>query len=520
MSSYRLVVKRDEQEDLLGQQKIDSLIFKLFIAMIIIVPLIVSSGLDFFNSPILENESTYISGIKGDVFALHKAIAGIIFAIIIIILFTFKVILLNYKIKKSPLSWFLLASGTFVVIATLFAPYKILALFGLPSRYDGGMMYLCYLFLFFIALEIKYPKNALQYVAYAFIPFIIINFIISSMSFYGKDALSYEVVKKVTTAFLPEGVQLSEGSMLIGTLSHGNYMSGSTAIIAILFLAISIGENHIGKKLMFLMLSLLSSAITLMSLASSGFVTLAAMMVLIILLTIKSENRMKSLIVLASFLLTFAGTLIFLSNHNSKVWSESVGFFISNNPFEVQEAASESLLGIIQGLSVSAADNTKFQLPELPESGVGPGSGRLFIWDRTLKLVMERPLTGYGFDTLPFFFPQNDPEKHAQIETYQVTVDKPHSMYMGILYSTGIIGFLAFLGVFVLSVFYSIRWLLKAKLQKSTSIYLSAFVLAWGAYLIQAVFNDTVVGNSLHMWIVGGIVTVFAVKYKKGEKVN
>lgn len=107
-----------------------------------------------------------------------------------------------------------------------------------------------------------------------------------------------------------------------------------------------------------------------------------------------------------------------------------------------------------------------------------------------------------------------------QIETYQVTVDKPHSMYMGILYSTGIIGFLSFLGVFVLPAFYSKRWLLKAKLQNSTSNYLSVFVLAWGAYLIQTVFNDTVVETSLHMWIVGGIVTVYAVKYKKGYKLS
>ena len=56
-----------------------------------------------------------------------------------------------------------------------------------------------------------------------------------------------------------------------------------------------------------------------------------------------------------------------------------------------------------------------FTLPELPESGWGPGTGRIYIWEKTLKLVKERPLFGYGLDTLMYNFPHDNIEARANL---------------------------------------------------------------------------------------------------------
>ncbi|WP_409272388.1 O-antigen ligase family protein [Neobacillus sp. SCS-31] len=507
MTSYTLNIKRDPQEDERDQKKIDRLIFLIFLAITVGVPLIVSAGIDSFYSPIIENEATFMSGYKGDLFALHKSYIAITATSIIVLLFLYKVIFLNYKIVHRSINWLMLMFGIFIIIATVFSPYKTLALYGMPSRYDGAIMYLCYLILFFIATQITYPENSMRKIIYLFIPLVLINFVLTVMNFWHKDALEYPKFKKMITLFLPEGSGLGEGSQLVGTLNQINYMSGSFAVITILFLVTAMLETSIKRTIMFFIFSIISVATMLMSMSTSGFVTLGLLLLLILVLIFKSEQRMKSFIIILVFIISATGLIPFLAQKNPLVWTESVGFFTTSNPFEVKESTARIMDNLFIGPKVEASDNPEFKLPELPEAGYGPGSGRTYIWERTIDLVMKRPFTGYGLDTLPFVFPQNEPEKHAQIGTYTVTVDKPHSMYIGVLFGTGTFGFIAFMGILGMSLLYGVSFLFKKGRIKGNSIYLTALLFAWAAYLLQSLFNDTIVGTSLHMWIIGGIVT-------------
>ena len=74
------------------------------------------------------------------------------------------------------------------------------------------------------------------------------------------------------------------------------------------------------------------------------------------------------------------------------------------------------------------------------------GSGRGYIWSRTLPMMRDTFLIGHGADTYVIFFPHYDyvGKFNAGWNINQV-VDKPHNMYMHMAIGTGGISMLAFL---------------------------------------------------------------------------
>ncbi|HMA60603.1 MAG TPA: hypothetical protein VKN64_09940 [Halanaerobiales bacterium] len=59
------------------------------------------------------------------------------------------------------------------------------------------------------------------------------------------------------------------------------------------------------------------------------------------------------------------------------------------------------------------------------------GLSRGFIWSRSLPLLKETWLLGFGADTYPIYFPQDD--NVGKLITFDKTrkiMDKPHNMYL------------------------------------------------------------------------------------------
>jgi len=163
---------------------------------------------------------------------------------------------------------------------------------------------------------------------------------------------------------------------------------------------------------------------------------------------------------------------------------------------------------------VYAAENS-FELPVLPGQGIAAGSGRAYIWGKTVALTLERPLFGLGLDTILYHFPHYNIDARAGMLTEHTIIDKPHSMYVGIFYGTGIIGFIGFIGLAILTVLFA----LKAVSARKSSI---AVVLgiAWLAFLIQALFNDTLPGTAAPMWALAGMMMAIIIRNKDVEEIT
>lgn len=500
---YEKVAYRDVEEDIKSQKSIDKWIFRLLLIVIGFVPLVVLAKVIEVQSPLVSNVDLLHSGVKGDLFTYYKSLIVIIITILAGLLLLAKILFMNGEIRKTKLNYAIGAFAVTIVLSTIFSPNISIALHGQYNRTDGAISWLCYLALFFIAMNIEYPKKTLNYILYSLYPLVIINLFIITMNFYGNDLLQKAAVKKLVNLFLPEGAQISEGSVLVGTLNQWNYMSGMFAIIIVLFLTAAVLEKNIGCAIGHLVVAVMSVAVMLMSISTSGFLTVCVMMIVVLFVAFRSERKAQSFVMITVFLIASAPVFHLLASKDARVWTESVGFVIKSNPYIKEEPVSATSINTDVKLDwmTKAYAAEKFELPVLPERAIGAGTGRVYIWEKGFELVKDRPLFGYGLDTFMYNFPHYNIDARAGIFDENTIIDKPHSMFVGWLYGTGIIGFLCGIIIVIFSLFSPLKTAIKSN-------YSMIWILgiAWGAYLVQALFNDSLPGTSATWWVIAGIL--------------
>jgi len=80
------------------------------------------------------------------------------------------------------------------------------------------------------------------------------------------------------------------------------------------------------------------------------------------------------------------------------------------------------------------------------EGHLSSGSGRGYIWSRTIPLLNRCLVTGFGADTFMLVFPQDDyAGRYSSGRPLNVYCDKPHNMYLNIAVGTGIVSLFAFI---------------------------------------------------------------------------
>ncbi|RDU37548.1 O-antigen ligase family protein [Neobacillus piezotolerans] len=497
-------IYRDEQEDLLETKKTNHLIFFMFLIIIILVPL--AAKLHGVNhvSPIITEEPILSSGEKGNIFSYYKFFILVAVTIFISLAFLYKVLVLKNNILKSKINIYIGTMVVFVALSTLFSNAKIISLFGMYDRHEGSITYLCYFFLFYIALNIQVEEKKKELIFWSLVPFVIINFALGLLNLWNINILNKPFIQKMVYGELPEGATIREGSFIITTLGHGNYLSGTSAMITVIFLILFILSNSLSKKIIYGILTILSFATLITSLSSSGFVTTLSMIPIVVIMVLyRADKKLKIIRDFSIMSISFLLIIFIFSKIQPRVWDETIGLIIKQNPFQV---SVESFKGIPKELSifsiseVDASNASDFTPPELPEAGVAAGTGRVYIWEKTIELIKNRPIFGYGLDTFAYYFNQDDPQKHANLnEGYSVIVDKPHNIYLNLAYGAGVITLIGFLTLIINYVKSIIR------VVKTINMNTVALVCGCLAYLFQGMFNDSTIGAGVIFWILFGL---------------
>lgn len=115
------------------------------------------------------------------------------------------------------------------------------------------------------------------------------------------------------------------------------------------------------------------------------------------------------------------------------------------------------------------------------------GSGRAYIWSRTIPLLRDNLLIGSGADTFFMVFPHDDyAGKYSSKTLFNIIFDKPHSMYFQMIQGTGGVSLIAF---FVM-IFIYISQVIKnnRKEMQPVSNAIAAGVIG---FLIAGMFNDS-----------------------------
>lgn len=145
------------------------------------------------------------------------------------------------------------------------------------------------------------------------------------------------------------------------------------------------------------------------------------------------------------------------------------------------------------------------------------GSARGYIWSRSLPLLKDAMILGYGPDTFAAKFPQDDYlGKLVAYDTTQMLVDKPHNMYLQIALSSGVISLIAFLAILVMYFVGCFKSLFgRDRNDILVVVGIGIFVGIIG-YLGAGFFNDSVVAVAPVFWALLG--TGIGINYKLNLK--
>lgn len=119
-------------------------------------------------------------------------------------------------------------------------------------------------------------------------------------------------------------------------------------------------------------------------------------------------------------------------------------------------------------------------------------SGRGYIWNRTIPMVLERPLFGYGADTYTANYPQGDLiYKQLIFYNHAIVVDKPHNLFLNIALNFGFVGLILFLGI-------SAYAMIRSRLD--------FLVIPILSYFVVGLVNDSVVFGTYMIFVLFGLL--------------
>jgi hypothetical protein len=126
------------------------------------------------------------------------------------------------------------------------------------------------------------------------------------------------------------------------------------------------------------------------------------------------------------------------------------------------------------------------------EDNQGFGSGRGYIWSRTLPMLKETLIIGHGADTYCIYFPHKDyAGKYSAGWDINKVVDKPHNMYMGMAIGTGMISLIALVLLFGTYLIQSFRLYFRMTYESFISYAGASIFLGIFGFLVAGLVNDS-----------------------------
>lgn len=112
------------------------------------------------------------------------------------------------------------------------------------------------------------------------------------------------------------------------------------------------------------------------------------------------------------------------------------------------------------------------------------GTERLFVWSKTVDLIKERPLSGYGAGNWKLFFPSKSIDGGYRLMEKDLIFTRVHNDYLEVAAEVGLFGGLLYLSIFLFAL-----WTCIKNYQKTKSHYRYRWVVLGAAVLGFAVIS-------------------------------
>ena len=504
-----------------ASEKIDKIIIIISILMLAIIPNVMYRKDVTSYSPIITGHP-YATGSQVDVFNYYKSVLVNISAFFMLILFSYKTIVLKQDIKKHILNIVVPILGFIILLSSTMSDYKSIAFFGNHDRFEGSLVWFSYLVIFFVLFNTKIDEKYYKFYYIALIPFIVINSIFSISYLYGHNLL---VEQEWLNNMLGGGLS----GYIITTLYNQNFGSGISAVVFSVSFMYLLLAKKLWVKIGLTFLTCLSYAMLLSMLSLGGFLTTLVTVPIIVMIGIRFRG-IKNTSIFTVLILSF-NLYIYkvLNTKNQKIHQESFVIFdkleefsdiimpiffglffvllialIFSNKKKVIDIFILTLavvigIGFISFSSVIKNNKEEFINSEIFNKLNSLSTYRLEIWTQTIDLANDSLLLGEGMDTFPYDIHKNG--ENNGIISYGDFMDKPHNWFLTILHGSGVFALI----IIIYIVLYTVRDMFIKITEKIDSKYIYIFSVGSIAYVIQGITNDSFIGTSIFFWILTAI---------------
>jgi hypothetical protein len=464
-------------------------------------------------------------------FTYYKLIWILLISIILILILIYRM----YKYKqKLELNFILIGTGLIIIasiISFILDPIREVSIWGLYSRSNGLLAYICLFLLIYLVSNLKIQPRNISIMVHTINITSIALVTISIFQFFGLDMMNSLWFKNIY--FPREYIHLIDNINIIqqeyyltkyywasSLLGQYNYYGAYCSIIYPFITAFALSEDNFVKKASLIMGSIILFTGTIVAQSMGPILTMFAVILIIPIFLVNKRNYKVFLLMIACY--TIISVVINrLTNWRAFLEINKYTIRILNSKltvlalamlliyiliFTFRKRISKHRYPIISFIIILVLIMSSigfiYIINNIAEQNMGMLSDRGYIWHYSNELIKDNYIFGYGPDNLYYNFPQVNPHKEQFMPN--VDVDKPHNMYLQVLLDTGIFGLIGFMILLVGLLLKSNKAIdLETDLYKNT--YFKALMLVIAAYMIQGMVNDNHLTVQPTVYLIMGI---------------
>jgi len=410
-----------------------------------------------------------------------KAIALYFCASISLLLFVVKWI--KYKEKPVDMKTHLPIAILFlsVIISSVSSKYGFKVLLGSEVFYEGALTLISYYIIFITFKYYVTSSEKLQRVFYWIL-------------FSGAFLYFYSWIQVI---FKTDFDTIFTG----GTFGHRNYMASYYTLLLIPAVALYFYAKSNKEKIIYYFLSCIFFSTLIIVHTRSSWVGNTIGFILFLILARKKISFKKASILIASFIII---VITINSYYNGLI-------FLRFNKM-VDDAKQITTVNTQSSINGNTQNNISSDTQKNVNNKANIGTNRYGLWSESLKLVPNYFLFGAGPDMFSNIFPQEEAWKMTgQPEIYY----NAHNEYLGMILTIGIFAFIAYIWLIVIIIIKFVKLYKKLQINTNISFLYIGIFCAWCSYLVQALFNNSVIPTSPTLWAIMGILSNFSVIFNK-----
>lgn len=365
--------------------------------------------------------------------------------------------------KINPLSMPLLIYALICVVSTFTSVDPELSLKGDVLREEGLFTLLSYIALVFIVGNVVKDRELGMKLLNG------LTFSTALLSLYG---LVQYFGYNPTAHFLFKSSPGKVGS----TMGNANFLGKYLVLTIPLLLSFYLQSNHPGKKVLFAAGTTLAFSCLILTYSRGSWIgfTFGFVMFIFLLFRYKIRQGLKDILIIS---------LLFLL---------AITFFNIYRP-KVEGLSTPEGEGMITHRALSSKE---------VESGMGVAT-RLFVWQKALVLIAQRPWFGYGPETFEKAFRRYNLEYAKRFNDY-VRIDRAHNNYLDLAFTVGVLGLASYLSI-VLFFFIVLFREMKTNMTYEWRLIYIGIISGCMGYLINDIFSFSVVSVSPTFWSLIGL---------------